>query len=84
MCQNSTNIHDLGTKTNGPPGVGNSDQSDPLPGKLLTTVTARLRNDLLICPLIAIAVLALHSSTVFTVLQPDLNRVSIYKTRDDL
>uniref|UniRef100_A0A6M2DZ74 Pecanex-like protein n=1 Tax=Xenopsylla cheopis TaxID=163159 RepID=A0A6M2DZ74_XENCH len=75
MCQNSTNIHDLGTKTNGPPGVGNSDQSDPLPGKLLTTVTARLRNDLLICPLIAIAVLALHSSTVFTVLQPDLNRV---------
>lgn len=48
---------------------------DPLPKKLQSTVNNRLKNDLLICTFLGILVMALHSSTIFTVLQPDLNIV---------
>ncbi|XP_055384689.1 protein pecanex isoform X2 [Condylostylus longicornis] len=51
------------------------EQSDPLPKKLQTTVNSRLKNDLVICTILVISMLSLHSSTVFTVLQPDLNIV---------
>lgn len=46
---------------------------DPLPNKLKTTVNLRLKNDFLVCIVIAGLVFSLHSSTVFTVLQPELN-----------
>lgn len=46
---------------------------DPLPKKLKNTVNSRLKNDLLVCTVISIIVLSLHSSTVFTALQPELN-----------
>ncbi|XP_060663565.1 protein pecanex [Drosophila nasuta] len=48
---------------------------DPLPRKLQATVTTRLKNDLVVMTLLAVSVLVLHCSTVFTVLQPDLNVV---------
>lgn len=46
---------------------------DPLPRKLQKTVNARLRHDLLVCMFISIVVMALHCSTIFTVLQPEVN-----------
>lgn len=46
--------------------------SDPLPLKLQKTVNLRLRSDTFMCGLIALVVFGIHSSTVFTVLQPDL------------
>ncbi|XP_017064218.1 protein pecanex [Drosophila eugracilis] len=55
-------------------GTGN-DLPDPLPRKLQATVTTRLKNDLVVMTLLAVSVLGLHSSTVFTALQPDLNVV---------
>ncbi|XP_030569336.1 protein pecanex [Drosophila novamexicana] len=48
---------------------------DPLPRKLQATVTTRLKNDLVVMTLLGVSVLVLHCSTVFTVLQPDLNVV---------
>ncbi|XP_055309969.1 protein pecanex [Sitodiplosis mosellana] len=48
---------------------------DPLPSKLKNTVNARLKNDFLMCTVIGTIVLSLHSSTVFTALQPELNPV---------
>ncbi|XP_020803521.1 LOW QUALITY PROTEIN: protein pecanex [Drosophila serrata] len=52
-----------------------SDLPDPLPRKLQATVTTRLKNDLVVMTLLAVSVLGLHCSTVFTALQPDLNVV---------
>lgn len=48
---------------------------DPLPKKLQSTVNNRLKHDLLICSVLGLIVMSLHSSTVFTVLQPELNYV---------
>lgn len=48
---------------------------DPLPKKIQTTVHARLKNDLIICTLIGLFYAALHSSTIFKVLQPNLANV---------
>lgn len=48
---------------------------DPLPSKLKNTVNARLKNDFLMCTVIGTIVLSLHSSTVFTALQPELNPI---------
>ncbi|XP_067635802.1 protein pecanex isoform X2 [Eurosta solidaginis] len=52
-----------------------SDTPDPLPKKLQATVTMRLKNDFVVTTLLALIVFGLHCSTVFTVLQPDLNIV---------
>jgi hypothetical protein len=48
---------------------------DPLPKKLQSTVIARLKNDLVVCPVIGLAFFGLHTSTIFTVLQPDVQHV---------
>ena len=48
---------------------------DPLPKKLRSTVNARLKNDAIMCVLIAAAAFLLHVSGVFTKLQPNLNYV---------
>ncbi|XP_031624391.1 protein pecanex isoform X2 [Contarinia nasturtii] len=48
---------------------------DPLPKKLKNTVNSRLKNDLLIVSVVSFIVLSLHSSTVFTALQPELNPI---------
>lgn len=48
---------------------------DPLPRKLQHTVNSRLKNDFLVCLVIFGALLSLHCSTVFTVLQPELNKI---------
>lgn len=55
--------------------IDETDLLDPLPKKLQSTVNNRLRNDLLICSFLGVVVMSLHSSTIFTVLQPDLNFV---------
>lgn len=48
---------------------------DPLPKKLQGTVTARLKNDLVVCTFLSLIFFALHTSTIFKVLQPNLNLV---------
>jgi hypothetical protein len=48
---------------------------DPLPAKLKRTVVARLRSDLIVCPVTAVFVFGIHCSTVFTALQPDINHI---------
>ncbi|XP_065095593.1 protein pecanex isoform X2 [Ochlerotatus camptorhynchus] len=48
---------------------------DPLPKKLQATVTARLKNDAVVCVALSTIIFSLHCSTVFTVLQPDINYV---------
>lgn len=48
---------------------------DPLPEKLQKTVNARLKNDVILCGVIAIFTFAIHASTVFTALQHDLGPV---------
>lgn len=48
---------------------------DPLPHKLQKTVNARLTNDVIMCSFIAVFVLGIHMSTVFTALQPELSPV---------
>lgn len=53
----------------------NSDHVDPLPHKLQKTVNARLKNDIILCGLIAVLVFSVHASTVFTALQPELSPV---------
>uniref|UniRef100_A0A0K8V950 Pecanex-like protein n=1 Tax=Bactrocera latifrons TaxID=174628 RepID=A0A0K8V950_BACLA len=52
-----------------------NESPDPLPKKLQATVNMRLKNDLVVTTLLALVVFGLHCSTVFTVLQPDLNIV---------
>ncbi|XP_017034670.1 protein pecanex [Drosophila kikkawai] len=67
-----------GAATSNPNASGSSSSSDlpdPLPRKLQATVTTRLKNDLVVMTLLAVSVLGLHCSTVFTALQPDLNVV---------
>lgn len=48
---------------------------DPLPKKLQGTVTARLKNDLVVCTFLGLIFFALHTSTIFKVLQPNLSLV---------
>uniref|UniRef100_A0A8D8UDQ6 Pecanex-like protein n=1 Tax=Cacopsylla melanoneura TaxID=428564 RepID=A0A8D8UDQ6_9HEMI len=48
---------------------------DPLPQKLIHTVNARLKSDLIICTLVCIFVFGIHCSTVFSALQPQLNPI---------
>ncbi|XP_055542206.1 protein pecanex isoform X2 [Wyeomyia smithii] len=48
---------------------------DPLPKKLQSTVTVRLKNDAVVCVVLSLVIFSLHCSTVFTVLQPDINYV---------
>ncbi|XP_064214797.1 pecanex-like protein 1 isoform X2 [Tribolium castaneum] len=52
-----------------------NDHVDPLPHKLQKTVNARLKNDIILCGLIAVLVFSVHASTVFTALQPELSPV---------
>ncbi|XP_070578980.1 pecanex-like protein 1 [Ptychodera flava] len=52
-----------------------TDIIDPLPSKLQDCVCQRLQSDLIVCPLIAVLVFAIHVSTVFTVLQPALSTI---------
>lgn len=54
-------------------GGDSTDSPDPLPKKLQQTVNTRLKNDLVVSCFLAVVILSLHCSTVFTVLQPDLN-----------
>ncbi|EDW30761.1 GL13332 [Drosophila persimilis] len=61
----TTNPVDMSTLTAGA-GTGREDDA---------TVTTRLKNDLVVMTLLGVSVLGLHCSTVFTVLQPDLNVV---------
>ena len=49
------------------------DLSDPLPKKLLKTVSTRAVHDLIVCMFIAVIIFAVHVSTVFTTLQPSLS-----------
>lgn len=80
---NKTNVNEKNTKQddnaedkkNEKKDVTNEDIMDPLPYKLQKTVNARLKNDVLLCGLIALLVFGIHSSTVFTVLQPELSPV---------
>lgn len=48
---------------------------DPLPEKLRTTVNLRLKNDLIVCAVIGTLTFGIHCSTVFTVVQPELNPI---------
>lgn len=48
---------------------------DPLPEKLQKTVNARLKNDVIMCGVVAILTFVIHASTVFTALQHDLGPV---------
>lgn len=48
---------------------------DPLPEKLQKTVNARLKNDVIMCGVVAIFTFVIHASTVFTALQHDLGPV---------
>lgn len=58
-----------------PINQNDDDLEDPLPEKLKSTVYSRLKNDFLVCTVIGAIVFSLHSSTVFTVLKPDLNQI---------
>ena len=55
--------------------ISDSELFDPLPQKLRSTVKARLKNDIIACSVIGILSFAIHSSTVFTALQPEINPV---------
>lgn len=48
------------------------EQIDPLPKKLQNTINARLKSDMITCPFLGILIFILHTSTVFTALQPGL------------
>ena len=48
---------------------------DPLPKKLRDTVNARLKNDAIVCCVIAVSTFFLHWSGLFLKLQPNLNYV---------
>uniref|UniRef100_A0A1B0D9I2 Pecanex-like protein n=1 Tax=Phlebotomus papatasi TaxID=29031 RepID=A0A1B0D9I2_PHLPP len=65
----------VSSSTGQPNVVTEGELVDPLPKKMQSTVNARLKHDLLVCCVLAVIYLGLHCSTVFTVLQPDLNTV---------
>lgn len=69
----------LGPKSIQAPGsssfIEKEELVDPLPNKLKSTVNSRLKNDFLVCTVIGVIVFSLHSSTVFTALQPELNPI---------
>ena len=72
----SANLDDInGASQDNDDSSEESESADPLPKKLQSTVNTRLKNDVVVTALLAVIVLGLHSSTVFTVLQPDLNIV---------
>lgn len=50
---------------------------DPLPKKLQATVTARLKNDLVVCTFLGLLFFILHTSTFFTVLRSELNHILV-------
>ncbi|XP_072032529.1 pecanex-like protein 1 isoform X2 [Amphiura filiformis] len=64
--------HIMPVPTNAPEG-GEGEIKDPLPEKLQKAVTERLQSDLIVCPIIAVLVFGVHSSTLFSVLGPELN-----------
>lgn len=72
MSTGTTTQQDVSTLT---ASATDSESPDPLPKKLQHTVNTRLKNDLVVTTLLATLMFGLHSSTVFTVLQPDLNIV---------
>lgn len=49
---------------------------DNWPKQLQDTINARLKTDLIFCPIIGLIVFAIHSSNIFSALQPELNPVS--------
>ena len=53
----------------------NSVLADPLPKKLRDTVNDRLKNDIIMCSVIAVVTFLLHWSGLFLKLQPNLNYV---------
>ncbi|KAJ8683819.1 hypothetical protein QAD02_019611 [Eretmocerus hayati] len=55
--------------------LSDSELFDPLPQKLRSTVKARLKNDVIVCFVIGILSFAIHASTVFTALQPEISPV---------
>jgi len=62
-----------GNNKESPTSSSSSDEpGDPLPKKLRDTVNARLKSDAIICTVIALLTFGLHSSTVFSALQPGL------------
>lgn len=73
----ANSVNDLDHKVISSPGSEEvlevTELEDPLPGKLKNTVNSRLKNDFLVCTVIGVIIFSLHSSTVFTVLQPELN-----------
>ncbi len=58
-----------------PGGSSLTTAADPLPKQLCDTVIGRLKNDLIICMLVAVLTFLLHGSGLFLKLQPDLNYV---------
>lgn len=62
-----------GSNSNGESSLTNI--IDPLPKKLQKTVNGRLKNDLMTCCVLPIIIFGLHCSTIFTVLQPEVNHV---------
>ncbi|XP_071835143.1 pecanex-like protein 1 isoform X3 [Apostichopus japonicus] len=54
----------------GGPEPDEGEIKDPLPDKLKKSVSGRLQSDLIISPLIALVVLGIHASTIFTIAQP--------------
>ncbi|XP_058129771.1 protein pecanex [Anopheles ziemanni] len=66
---------EAGGRGGGGDGGGSKELDDPLPRKLQDTVTARLKNDAVVCAVLSLATFSLHCSTVFTVLQPEINYV---------
>ncbi|KAL5239767.1 hypothetical protein ACI65C_007177 [Semiaphis heraclei] len=48
---------------------------DNWPKQLQDTINARLKTDLIFCPIIGLFVFAIHSSNIFSALQPELNPV---------
>lgn len=77
IAVNATNSKDTICSLNQsePENTKQDEVDDPLPSKLKATLQSRLKNDFLVCIVIAGLVFSLHSSTVFTVLQPELNPV---------
>lgn len=51
------------------------DLVDPLPQKLQKTVNERLKNDVILCGVIAILTFVIHASTVFTALRHELGPI---------
>jgi hypothetical protein len=69
----STSNHNNTVKGNKDTSATSPDElGDPLPKKLRETVNARLKSDAIICTVIGVVTFGLHSSTVFSALQPGL------------